>query len=250
MEKLIESGVDSIFYPCLSYNFDEKMSDNHYNCPVVAYYSELLRSNLDSLAGTTFLYPYLNINDGKVLAKGLGEALAPVYGDIPQSELRRAVNAGYEAHRRYMSAIREEGERAMKFARESGRRILILSGRPYHIDPEINHGIDKLALSLGFVVLSEDAVPTDLPPRKLTVLNQWTYHARLYRAAQYATRHADTELVQLVSFGCGIDAVTTDETRAILESAGRLYTQIKIDEITNLGAVNIRLRSLLGALEQ
>ena len=125
-----------------------------------------------------------------------------------------------------------------------------MPGRPYHADPEINHGIDKLALSLGFVVVSEDSVSDLAPLPPLRVLNQWTYHSRLYRAALYAAEHPDTELVQLVSFGCGIDAITTDEVRSILESRGKLYTQIKIDEITNLGAVRIRLRSLIGALEE
>ena len=127
---------------------------------------------------------------------------------------------------------------------------MILAGRPYHVDPEIGHGIDKLASSLGFVVVSEDSVEDLTSPIKANVLNQWTYHARLYNAAKYATEHENTQLVQLVSFGCGLDAITTDEVRAILEDAGKLYTQIKIDEITNLGAVNIRLRSLLGAIEQ
>jgi len=127
---------------------------------------------------------------------------------------------------------------------------MILAGRPYHVDPEIGHGIDKLASSLGFVVVSEDSVEDITDPIKANVLNQWTYHARLYNAAKYATEHENTQLVQLVSFGCGLDAITTDEVRAILEERGKLYTQIKIDEITNLGAVNIRLRSLLGAIEQ
>ena len=146
-----------------------------------------------------------------------------------------------------MADIRRAGEEAAAFARSHNRRVMILAGRPYHIDPEIGHGIDKLASSLGFVVLSEDSVPLErhVPVR---VLNQWTYHARLYSAASYAASHDDTQLVQLVSFGCGIDAITTDEVRSILERSGKLYTQIKIDEITNLGAVNIRLRSLLGAL--
>ena len=126
---------------------------------------------------------------------------------------------------------------------------MILAGRPYHVDPEIGHGIDKLASSLGFAVVSEDSVSELTDPVKTLVLNQWTYHARLYNAAKYATEHSDTQLVQLVSFGCGIDAITTDEVRMILEDKGKLYTQIKIDEITNLGAVNIRLRSLLGAIE-
>ena len=127
---------------------------------------------------------------------------------------------------------------------------MILAGRPYHIDPEIGHGIDQLAASLGFVVVSEDSVSHLAEPVSVHVLNQWTYHARLYRAARYACLHRDTQLVQLVSFGCGVDAITTDEVRRILEEGGKLYTQIKIDEITNLGAVKIRLRSLIGALEE
>jgi len=126
---------------------------------------------------------------------------------------------------------------------------MILAGRPYHIDPEIVHGIDKLAASLGFVVVSEDSVYHLAEPQEVSVLNQWTYHARLYRAARFASSNDDIELVQLVSFGCGLDAITTDEVREILECSNKLYTQIKIDEITNLGAVKIRLRSLLGALE-
>ena len=126
---------------------------------------------------------------------------------------------------------------------------MILAGRPYHADPEIGHGIDKLATSLGYVVVSEDSVASLTTPIRTQVLNQWTYHARLYNAAKYASYQDDMDLVQLVSFGCGLDAVTTDEVRSILESRGKLYTQIKIDEITNLGAVNIRLRSLLGAIE-
>ncbi len=128
--------------------------------------------------------------------------------------------------------------------------MVVLAGRPYHIDPEINHGIDRLLSSFGIVVLTEDAVADLVEPQKVNVLNQWTYHARLYNAAKYCTMHDDTELVQLVSFGCGIDAITTDEVRAILERGGKLYTQLKIDEINNLGAVKIRIRSLLGAVEE
>jgi predicted nucleotide-binding protein (sugar kinase/HSP70/actin superfamily) len=126
---------------------------------------------------------------------------------------------------------------------------MIIAGRPYHIDPEIGHGIDKLATGLGFVVISEDSLPIPDEPVEVNVLNQWTYHARLYAAAQYAATHQNIELVQLVSFGCGVDAITTDEVRAIMERHDKLYTQIKIDEITNLGAVTIRLRSLLGAID-
>ena len=145
--------------------------------------------------------------------------------------------------------MRRQGEEAVAEARKNGKRIMILAGRPYHIDPEISHGIDKLANSLGFAVVSEDSVCHLAPVEYVKVLDQWTFHARLYRAARYAVQHADTELVQLVSFGCGLDAITTDEIHTIRESGGKHYTQIKIDEITNLGAVKIRLRSLIGALE-
>jgi predicted nucleotide-binding protein (sugar kinase/HSP70/actin superfamily) len=158
------------------------------------------------------------------------------------------VDAGFAAYAEHMSRIRAEGARALAWARENGRRTMLLVGRPYHVDPEISHGIDRLAASLGFVILTEDALDAPVPDA-VRVLNQWTYHSRLYAAAEYAAEHENTSLVQLVSFGCGIDAITTDEVRRILEAKGKLYTQIKIDEITNLGAVAIRLRSLLGALE-
>ena len=250
IEALIEDGVDAIFYPCLTYNMDEKMTDNHYNCPVVAYYSELLNGNVDELAKVKFLYPYLNINNKKELAKELYTYLAEFFDGITKSEVKKAVDFGLNEYDKYMQAVRDEGARALEFARKNNKRIMILAGRPYHIDAEIGHGIDKLANSLGFVVVSEDSVFRLAEPFTVKVLNQWTYHARLYRAARYAAEHSDTELVQLVSFGCGVDAITTDEVRSILESEGKYYTQIKIDEITNLGAVKIRLRSLIGALDE
>ena len=159
------------------------------------------------------------------------------------------MEVGFRAYEQHMQAVRRQGELALEYARSHGKRIMVLAGRPYHVDPEISHGIDKLAASLGFVVVSEDSVCHLAQRPSVRVLNQWTYHARLYRAAQFAAENPDVELVQLVSFGCGVDAITTDEVRTILERAGKFYTQIKIDEITNLGAVKIRLRSLLGALE-
>ena len=250
MELLLERGVDAIFYPCLTYNVDEKESDNHYNCPVVAYYSELLHGNMDDLQKTNFLYPFLNINDRKELTKELTACLVPVFPDITKKEVRKAVDEAFAAYEKHMLEVRRKGEEAVAWARANGKPIMILAGRPYHIDPEIGHGIDKLAASLGFVVVSEDSVCHLADPVPVHVLNQWTYHARLYRAARYACEHADTQLVQLVSFGCGVDAITTDEVRRILEDSDKLYTQIKIDEITNLGAVKIRLRSLIGALEE
>jgi len=252
IETLIEEGVDAIFYPSLTRNLNEHTSHNHYNCPIVAYYPELLVHNMESLQNVKFLYPYLNINDQKELAAELSRFFEESFGiTVSRREAAFAVRAGFTAYEKHMQAIRDEGVRAIAYASEHGKRLMVLCGRPYHIDPEIGHSIDKLATTLGFVVVSEDAVAplTEKSPR-VHVLNQWTYHARLYNAAAFVTEHKNAELVQLVSFGCGIDAITTDEVRRILESRGKLYTQIKIDEITNLGAVTIRLRSLLGALEQ
>jgi len=250
MEQLIDDGIDLIFYPSLTYNVDEKASTNHYNCPVVAYYAELLSGNMDTLSKVRFFYPYLNVNSPSALTRTLARAFAELDPTVTKGEIRKAVNASFAAYDNYVNQLRKKGEEALAFARKEGKRIMILAGRPYHIDPEIGHGIDKLASSLGFVVVSEDAVCHLEESRPTKVLNQWTFHSRLYRAAHYACRHDDTQLVQLVSFGCGLDAITTDEVRAILEEGGKYYTQIKIDEITNLGAVKIRLRSLLGALEE
>ncbi len=251
IEELIESGANAVFYPCISYNIDEKAADNHYNCPVVAYYSELLHGNVENLSKVKFLYPYLNINDSKVLASQLASYLKSNGYNVSKRDVSSAVKYGFEQYEKYMDGVRAEGEKAIKFAKENGKRILILAGRPYHTDSEIGHGIDKLCTSLGFVVVSEDSIwhlASSKP--EINVLNQWTYHSRLYNAAQFATENENAELVQLVSFGCGLDAVTTDEVKDILERNGKLYTQIKIDEITNLGAVKIRLRSLIGAIEE
>lgn len=250
MLELIEAGIPTLFYPGLTYNVDEGASDNHYNCPVVAYYAELLRSNMDELKRVTFLHPYLGLDSEKELFNTLFPAMHAFDKSIGKAEMRAAVSAGFAAYEEYRRLIRAQGEAALEYARANGHRIMILAGRPYHIDPEIGHGIDKLASSLGFVVVSEDSVAHLAPVQYVKVLDQWTFHSRLYRAAAYAAEHDDTELVQLVSFGCGVDAITTDEVRAILEERGKYYTQIKIDEISNLGAVRIRLRSLLGALEE
>ena len=248
--QLIRDGADAVFYPCLSYNVDEKLSANHYNCPVVAYYSELLRSNMDELKKVKFMYPFLDINSISRLSGELFRTIRGAFGEIVSlGEVKKAVKAGFESYREYMATLKKHGAAVIEKARALGKRIMVLAGRPYHADPEISHGIDKLAASLGFAVVSEDCVADLVPYEKPAVLDQWTYHARLYRAARWVTANPDAQLVQLVSFGCGVDAITTDEVRSILERAGRFYTQIKIDEITNLGAVKIRLRSLLGAIE-
>ncbi len=251
IEELIEKGADFIFYPCLTYNVDEKSGANHYNCPVVAYYSELLSGNMENLSNVKFLAPYLNINKKSELSRELLEYLnRELDFNFKLGEIKKAVAYGFSQYDNFMNMVRQHGEEALEFARKNGKRIMILAGRPYHIDSEIVHGIDKLANSLGFVVVSEDSICHLADTPKVGILNQWTYHARLYKAANYATKHKDTQLVQLVSFGCGVDAITTDEVRSILEENGKFYTQLKIDEITNLGAVKIRLRSLLAVLEE
>lgn len=250
MIELIEKGMRVLFYPGLTMNVDEHTSDNHYNCPIVAYYSELLNGNMEKLKDVNFLYPYLNIDSEKELLKTIYPYLHRLDGSITKSEVKKAVKDGFDAYKLYKEELRKKGEDALRYARENNKRVMILAGRPYHIDPEIVHGIDKLAVSLGFVVVSEDSICHLSPVEYVHVLDQWTFHARLYRAARYTAEHDRVDLVQLVSFGCGVDAITTDEVRAILEENHKHYTQIKIDEITNLGAVRIRLRSLLGALQE
>lgn len=250
IESLLEKDVDAIFYPSLTYNFDEQKGDNHYNCPVVAYYSELMRANITRLNEVDFLYPYLGLHRPRDFAKKTWEYLREKYPSITRGEVKAAAEAAYAAYYRWQGDLKAEGARAIQFARENSLPMVVLAGRPYHIDPEINHGIDRLISSFGIVVLSEDCVADLVGPQQVDVLNQWTYHARLYNAAKYCTLNQDTELIQLVSFGCGLDAITTDEVREILERGGKLYTQLKIDEINNLGAVKIRIRSLLGAMEE
>ncbi|HCC35862.1 MAG TPA: 2-hydroxyglutaryl-CoA dehydratase [Ruminococcaceae bacterium] len=248
IEALLDMGIETIFYPCMPYNFDEGNSDNHYNCPVVAYYPELLAANVDRLHGAKFLMPYFGLHRRKDFIKKAAEYFGGEF-NVPEREVRSAAEKAYAAYERYEKDIRDEGERIVKYARERGLPMIVLAGRPYHIDPEINHGIDSMITSFGICVLSEDSVFHHAAGGKFKVLNQWTYHSRLYRAAEYVAGQEDMQLVQLVSFGCGIDAITGDETREILERSGKLYTQLKIDEIYNLGAVKIRIRSLLAASE-
>ena len=248
IESLLDMGVDFIFMPCESYNLDEHDSANHYNCPIVAYYPELLKANNERLNDGNFIMPYLDLNEEENTVKKL-YAIFKKYG-ISKKQVRAALGEGFARLESYHADIRAKGDEILQKATAAGKQIIILAGRPYHLDNEINHGINKLLTSLGMAVLSEDSVFEKGNYVKVNVLNQWTYHARLYRAAEFATRHENVNLVQLVSFGCGIDAITTDQLRAILEKGGKLYTQIKIDEINNLGVVKIRLRSMLAAIEE
>ena len=250
IEQLLDQGFTAIFCPCATYNVDEHAGQNHYNCPVVAYYGEVLNGNMEQLKDIKFLHPYISLDDPKSLAATLLPALQRLDPSITRRQLIKAAKDGFAAYESYKADLKKAGEEAVEWARSHGKRIMILAGRPYHVDPEIGHGIDKLANTLGFAVVSEDSVCHLADPQSVKVLDQWTFHSRLYRAAGYACKNDDVELVQLVSFGCGVDAITTDEVREILESGGKHYTQIKIDEITNLGAVKVRLRSLIGALEE
>ncbi len=245
IENLLEKNVDFIFWPCMSYNLKEDNTDNCFNCPIVAYYPELMHANHSGLNKHNFFYPFMDMNNPKNVTNVMKRTLAKynIGGQVAG-----AVDAAYKAMDNFRQRIALQAQDVIRQARAEGRKIIVLAGRPYHLDKEINHGIHKLITSLGLAVVTEESVASLGMMPKLHVLNQWTYHSRLYRAAQYVTTQPDMQMVQLVSFGCGIDAITTDEVRRILESGGKLYTQLKIDEITNLGAAKIRLRSLLAAM--
>lgn len=248
IEWLAKAGVDAIFYPCMSYNFDEKAGDNHYNCPVVAYYPELLSANVPALKQVRYLNPYFGLHRPKDFTKR-AEIFFHKEFQIPKGDVKKAAAAAYATYDAYKVDLRQKAQEYITYARKENRPIMVLAGRPYHIDPEINHGINDLITSFGFVLITEDSLSylIDKEPRK--VLNQWTYQSRMYNAARYLCTQPDMQMIQLVSFGCGIDSITTDELRDILESKGKLYTQLKIDDITNLGAVKIRLRSLIAAMD-
>ena len=215
---------------------------------MVAYYGELLKKNDSRLNDENFLDPFIELDSFGLAVKSLYESLKR-FGTTKKA-VAEALKEGLEAEKAYRSAVKKKAGEIVEEARKQHKRIIVLAGRPYHVDPEINHGIDKLLDSLDVAVVSEDGFDYDKPRLHTKVLNQWTYHARLYEAARMVSENPDMELVQLISFGCGVDAITSDETRRILEEKGRLYTQIKIDEINNLGAVRIRLRSLLSAAEE
>ena len=249
VQTLIDEGIETIFYPCLSYNFDEHLGDNHYNCPVVAYYPEVIRNNMKDVKKVNFIKEYFGIHRPKDFPKKAYERLSFYFPDITLNEVRVAAKKAYEEQERYRAKVQAKGDEIIRKAEHDGKKIFVLAGRPYHIDPEINHGIDKLIAGFDVAIVSEDVVSSRVDRFYTGVLNQWTYHSRLYAAAKYVTTRRDMELVQLVSFGCGVDAITTDEVREILEEKNKIYTQIKIDEITNLGAVKIRIRSLLAAID-
>lgn len=249
IQTLIDEGAETIFYPCMSYNFDEHLGDNHYNCPVVAYYPEVINNNMKDVQKICFIKEYFGVHMPKHFPQKAYEALSKYFPDLTLNEVRKAAKLAYDEQHKYRKKVIAKGNEIIEKAEKEGKKIMVLAGRPYHIDPEINHGIDKLISSFNVAIVSEDVISPRVEKFNTHVLNQWTYHSRLYAAAKYVTTRKDMELIQLVSFGCGVDAITTDEVREILEKEGKIYTQIKIDEITNLGAVKIRIRSLLAAID-
>lgn len=250
---LINKGVKTIFYPCMSYNIEEKATDNHYNCPVVAYYSEVIKNNVKLIKkdGITYIGDYVNLSEKSHFSQKIYERLSLYYPDLKPSEVKKATELAYKEYKKYEDVILQKGNHIIEQARKEGKTIIVLSGRPYHVDPLINHDIDKLILGYNCAVISEDIIARqEKDPEPSHVLNQWTYHSRLYKAANYVINQKDMQILQLVSFGCGVDAVTSDEVRDILERHNKIYTQVKIDEVTNLGTVKIRIRSLLEALRK
>ena len=245
---LLRHGVKFIFYPCIPYERTEfPEAINHYNCPIVTSYAENIKNNVDELQddSITFRNPFLAFTSEKVLADGLVKE----FSGLPEDEVRAAVHAGWEELGAARRDMQKKGEETLQYMKETGRRGIVLAGRPYHIDPEIHHGIPDMINSYGLCVLTEDSVSHLAPlERPLRVNDQWMYHTRLYAAANYVKTRDDLDLIQLNSFGCGLDAVTTDEVYEILTRSGKIYTCLKIDEVNNLGAARIRVRSLLAAL--
>lgn len=248
--QLIEEKVDAIFFPCLTFNFNEKRGENHYNCAVIAGYPEVIGANIRDFGTSKYICEYLGPHNKRHFKKSMWELMNRYFGQFSKAEVYSACDVAYASYELYVNDMRNKAIEIIEKCRLEGKKIVCLAGRPYHTDPEINHGIHKLIAQLGFGVISEDSVSYYMKKITLNLRNQWTYHARLFSAAAYVLRQPDMYLVHLVSFGCGLDAITTDEVRSILESEGKLYTQIKIDEVTNLGAVKIRLRSLIAAIAQ
>lgn len=249
---LVVKGVYKIFYPCIPYNIQEdKEAGNHYNCPVVTSYPQTIKANMDilNINKITFYNPFLPIDNPKKMTKRLIEELAPE--NISKEEIIKAVGKAYSELDKYRQDVRNKGEEAINYIKEKNIKGMVLVGRPYHIDPEINHGIPEMIKSYGFAVISEDSIDHLAKiKRPLRVIDQWVYHSRMYAAATFVAKEKNLELIQLNSFGCGLDAVTTDQISEILESHGKIYTLLKIDEISNIGAARIRIRSLIAAIKE
>ncbi len=249
IENLITKDIDKIFYPNMPFNFIEKdYRDNEYNCPVVAFYPEVIGANMENLDLQKYLKPYLSLNKKKYFLQNLIASFKKG-NRISIKKAGKAYDKAIQAYNDYRKDILNQGQIAIKYAEDNNKKVILLAGRPYHIDPEINHGIPKLLQSLDVVVLSEDSVNTLADQEQVKVLNQWTFPTRLYDSAKFISTMPNANLIQLISFGCGLDAITSDEVKDILEVNGKIYTGIKIDEASNLGTANIRIRSLLSTMK-
>ena len=254
IEWLLKRGVKNIFYPCIPYESKEdKTANNHYNCPIVTSYPEVIKNNIEVFRHSTdvrYMNPFLPIFDKKALKARLFEELGSVF-EISKREIEYAVDVAWAEQERFRSDVKTAGINTLKELHKKNIRGIVLAGRPYHIDPELNHGIPELLTGLGLAVFTEDSLAhLGKVQRPLRVVDQWVYHNRLYRAAEFVSRTKNLELIQLTSFGCGLDAVTADQVSEILARHDKMYTLLKIDEGANLGAIRIRVRSLLAALEE
>ncbi|MDV8113769.1 acyl-CoA dehydratase activase-related protein [Bacillus sp. BAU-SS-2023] len=260
IQNLIKKGIKNIFYPCIRSESKEfKNANNSFNCPVVMSYSEVIKNNISEIKENKINYinPFLPIHNKNSLKKRLLEELNKIkkydkdFLEISKAEIDKSVELGFEEYEKFKEDMRYMGEKSVEIINKNNKRGIVLAGRPYHIDPEINHGIPELINSLDMAVLTEDSVAhLGKLEDPLRVVDQWTYHSRLYRAANFVNSEKNIELVQLNSFGCGLDAVTTDQVQEILNGEGKIYTCIKIDEGNNLGAAKIRLRSLKASIEE
>ena len=254
VESLLQRGIKFIFYPCAPYEkVEDKGAGNHYNCPIVTSYPEVLRNNIDVLrqdSSILFMNPFLPIYDKAALGARLCEELLPKFPSLTAAAITHALDKAWAEQEQFRLDVQKAGEEALEEVITKGGSGIVLAGRPYHLDPEINHGIPEMIAGLGLAVFTEDSIAhLGKIERPLRIIDQWTYHNRLYRAAQFVSEMPDLELVQLTSFGCGLDAVTADQVDEILKAKNRMYTLIKIDEGSNLGAVRIRIRSLIAAVK-
>ena len=252
VEWLIAQGIKTIFHPCIFFEHREtENAQNHYNCPIVVSYAENIKNNMESITteNVRYIQPFMAFTSEQSVTHKMIRVCAAEWNIAP-SEVKAAVHAAWTEQLAAKEDVRHEGERLIAQMKDEGKKGIVLAGRPYHVDPEINHGIPELISSYGLYVFTEDSLPLNPSPvRPVRVVDQWVYHSRLYNAAEFVCYHDDLELIQLNSFGCGLDAVTTDQVSEILEHSNKLYTLLKIDEVNNLGAVRIRIRSLLSAMK-
>ncbi len=244
---LINKNIKNIFYPIMTRNVDEGLSEKNFNCPVVAYYSEVIANNMDIIKNVNYISAYVGI-DQKEMPIKLTKELNKFLPNIKLSNVKKAIKKAKEEYNNFKKSLDEKCDEIINYATKNNLNMIVLAGRPYHIDAKVDHEIDKLIVNLNACVLLEECIARKSHKEKTSIINQWTYHARLYAAANYVANQPKMNLIQLVSFGCGLDAITTDEVKEILERHDKIYTQIKIDEITNLGAAKIRIRSLLSVI--